>query len=72
MTEEDAVEASRKVVVRKGWRWREPVRVLTYRRGLAGRLVHVVITTANKKGESARVELDALTGALLVADYLVR
>lgn len=72
MTDQDALRTSRTAVEHRGWRFLEPARVVTYRRGLAGREVMVVITRPNKKGESARVELDARTGEVLDADFSVR
>jgi hypothetical protein len=69
MTQHEAVEAVRAIALERGWRLREPVRVVTWRRGLAGRWIHVVVTTPDGRARRARVELDACTGAVLVADY---
>ena len=69
MTENEALDRGRVVIQERGWRFREPARVVTYRRGLAGRSVHVVLTTSDARGASARVEIDARTGAVLSADY---
>lgn len=72
MTDEEARVRGRCVARARGWAWREPARVLRYRRGLAGRAVVVVITEANRQGQSARVEIDAATGRVLVADFEAR
>jgi hypothetical protein len=68
MTDGEALEKSRKLAAREGWPWHEPVRVITSRRGLAGRVVHVVITTPDARRKRVRFELDARTGAVLSAE----
>lgn|GEM_PF-1288419 len=59
-------------VKQRGWLWREPARVVRYRRGFAGCQVAVVVTHPNKYSQSARVEIDVATGRVLAADFLVR
>ncbi len=69
MTDSEAVDVVRALAAARGWKWREPVRVVTWRRGLAGRWIHVVLTAPDKRARRARFELDARTGRVLVADY---
>ena len=72
MTEAEVIRIATLTVKQRGWLWREPVRVVRYRRGFAGRRVAVVITHPNKYSQSARIEIDVATGQVLSADFFVR
>jgi hypothetical protein len=72
VTEAEVINVARLAVMQRGWRWREPARVVRYRRGFAGRQVAVVLTHPNKFSATIRVEIDVTTGLVLAADFLVR
>lgn len=72
MTNEEAIVRGRSVASGRGWSWREPARVIRSRRGLAGPIVLVVLTTMNRRGECVRIEFDARTGHMLEADFDTR
>ena len=68
LTEQEAIHLAKQAVQQEGWTWIEPTRA-TWRGG-DGRWE--VFSNAHGRGASARIVIDACTGAVLEKGYIPR